>query len=612
MAKQLVNPIERHVEKAVLGITGLLLLGVVATYLFSTPNKMEFGQEVVTPANIDSKVAQKADDVLASVRNREPEKPIPVPKPDFKTTIALAELPAATPFLPMVPVVDPHQSRIGAAGLAQVVQLPSPELKYGRSTIELPPDWPRYAELQGKDVTDWVTSAAIFDVSEMSKRLANEYGGTRRKVIYAGLDIQRRAQKEDGSWSDTDWAAIEPWPAFSVSPPPPVPLFEDEGKVLIKSTDHQEILKFAEELETPATRQMEILRPLMRKQFNGDQWSFPMIKPLKDRDVLLMDDEFLNPNQAQPSVKPVSRYTHLASDSKTETITNAKKLAALEDQLKGARAICSLEQAKLIHTDATAIESDSEATGADKTNARKIVTAAKRLIDDINANVCVPTQKAGGLKNVREPMSQQLLWAIDGKPGSLTPGESYQYRMRVVVYNPRTGEPDQFAKPHDAEVVLLRGDWSPPSEIVTIPPMTAYFATSSSKERDSVSMEIFTWFGGYWVKPKSSSRIEKKVGEWVKTEARVIVPGIDGKVAEPNVNFDAQRMIADIDFDRPFRERQKMGKTGVKFGKVTPTAAILLVNDKGELEERYESLDKASPELTKYREMVYKPDKEKP
>ncbi len=610
MAKQLVNPIERHVEKAVLGITGLLLLGVVATYLFSTPNKLEFGQEVVTPANIDSKVAQKADDVLASVRNKKPPEPEPVPKPDFKTTIALAELPAATPFLPIVPVVD-TQSRIGAAGIARVVQLPAPELKYGRSTIELPPDWPRYAELQGKDVTDWVTVGQIYDISEMSSRLATEYGGTRRKVIHAGIELQRRMQKENGSWSDSDWTNVESWPAFTIPPVPPVPLFEDEGKVLIKSTDHQEILKFAEELEVPA-KQMEIIRPLMRKVFNGDCWTFPLVKPLKERDVLLMDDEFLFPNQAQPSANLSNRYPCLAIDSRTVEITNAKKLSNLADRLKTAKDSCDSEGAKSVLKDVTDIESDTSLSGADKNIARTLLTQTRQLIDDITYNKCKQNTKALATTGKREPLPKQLVWAIDGKPGSLTPGKSYQFRIRPVVYNPRTGEPDQFAKPHDAEVVLLRGDWSPPSEIVTIPPMTAYFATSSSKERDSVSMEIFTWFGGYWVKPKSSSRIEKKVGEWVKTEARVVVQGIDGKLAEPNVNFDTQRMIADIDFDRPFRERQKTGKTGVKFGKVAPTAAILLVNDQGELEERFESLDKVSPVLTETRGLVYKPEKEKP
>jgi len=44
MAKQLVNPIERHVEKAVLGLTGLALVAVIALYLVTSPNQIELGQ----------------------------------------------------------------------------------------------------------------------------------------------------------------------------------------------------------------------------------------------------------------------------------------------------------------------------------------------------------------------------------------------------------------------------------------------------------------------------------------------------------------------------------------------------------------------------------------
>ncbi|MCH7632724.1 MAG: hypothetical protein IIB59_05885, partial [Planctomycetes bacterium] len=64
MAKQLVNPLERHVEKAVVGLAALLLLGVIARYLVTTPNQIELGGETVTPRTIDAKVAQKAREAL--------------------------------------------------------------------------------------------------------------------------------------------------------------------------------------------------------------------------------------------------------------------------------------------------------------------------------------------------------------------------------------------------------------------------------------------------------------------------------------------------------------------------------------------------------------------
>ena len=40
MAKQLVNPLERHVEKAVVGVAGVILIGVIAQYVVSSPNRL--------------------------------------------------------------------------------------------------------------------------------------------------------------------------------------------------------------------------------------------------------------------------------------------------------------------------------------------------------------------------------------------------------------------------------------------------------------------------------------------------------------------------------------------------------------------------------------------
>ena len=43
MAKQLVNPIERHIEKAIVGVAGLVLLGAIARYLVTSPNQIDLG-----------------------------------------------------------------------------------------------------------------------------------------------------------------------------------------------------------------------------------------------------------------------------------------------------------------------------------------------------------------------------------------------------------------------------------------------------------------------------------------------------------------------------------------------------------------------------------------
>src|SRR5262245_40492580 len=110
MAKQLVNPIERHAEKAVLALAGLALVYVIARYVVTTPNSLELAGERVTPSTIDQKVAQKAADAVARLRAAPPKTSIPEPlHTAFEAAVAPADFPAlpgVVALAPEVPLVD--------------------------------------------------------------------------------------------------------------------------------------------------------------------------------------------------------------------------------------------------------------------------------------------------------------------------------------------------------------------------------------------------------------------------------------------------------------------------------------------------------------------------
>ena len=53
MAKQMINPVERHFEKGVLGAAVLMLIGIIALYLISSPNQLEIDGQKATPSTID-------------------------------------------------------------------------------------------------------------------------------------------------------------------------------------------------------------------------------------------------------------------------------------------------------------------------------------------------------------------------------------------------------------------------------------------------------------------------------------------------------------------------------------------------------------------------------
>lgn len=607
MAKQLVNPLERHAEKAVLGVCGLVLLGVVAKYLVTTPNQEDFGGEIVTPATMDTKLAQKADEVRARCAKEKPKIEKPAPPPKFETTLVFGPLPPSAPFLPIVPIVDERAVNQGEASLPKVVDVGVPAITRGRSTIELPPDWPGYAELGGRTAVDWVSVAVLFDRKTQAERNASQLGDLKSEVLFTGVELERRAQRADGTWSDDDWKPIDAWPRGKSLPPPEVPLFDDDGKLQIKAADHVAITRFRDELADPKL-QLEIIRPLMRTTKNGDLWNFPRVDKVSERDVLNQDDEYLFPNQPL-SANPTSRYPFIKSEGSSGLPTTKDKITELTEKLKIATANCMEDAAKEVQTAAMAIVDNPEAAGGEKTAARKLAADAKSLLDNIKAKTC--QKKSGSADTKKRDLSPvQLIWANDARPGSLEPGKSYQYRIRPLLYNNRTGEPDQFRERADARTVVLTGEWSSPTAAITIDPFTMYFLAGSNREKGTASFDMFQWFGGAWVKPRSP-RVDWDAGKRIQIRSKADAPDPDNPLLaiQPEVTFDALSTIADIDFDRPLRERKKSGKSGLKFDRTT-TVTVLIVNDKGELEERFEAVDRASP--VKARLKVFKPGKEQP
>ena len=73
MAKQVVNPIERHIEKALLAVAGIALIGVIVMFVVRSPNQVEIGGEMVTPGEIDAKLAV-AIEYKITLR---PDEPVP-------------------------------------------------------------------------------------------------------------------------------------------------------------------------------------------------------------------------------------------------------------------------------------------------------------------------------------------------------------------------------------------------------------------------------------------------------------------------------------------------------------------------------------------------------
>ncbi len=616
MAKQLVNPIERHLEKAVLGVTGLLLVAVIALYLVTSPNQIELGQEKVSPAAIDAKVAQKTADVEAKLGKVEPKTEPPKPLfEEFASTLQplkSAPLPMAVALSPEVPIVDAAGTATGQADLVQVNRPAKPTLTFGRATI--------VAGGGGQVVpVDWVTVSSVFDVKAQSERQRLEYGAIRSEVVYAPPEIQRRARRPDGSWSDEDWTDVKAWPAANVPPAPTIKLIEEGGKPTADKEQAKILDKFASDLQVPKT-QLEIIRPMPPEMVRPTRWSLPVIGSY--REVMKQDDEYLNPAEP-PSPDPLDRYGVSGEATKPKAVV-AEQTPAQVIARSFQEAQRLLESAKTNQSDNDAIlagnlyvdiMSNRDATAADKTRAEKLKGEATQVKNDIIRQRAMGPRPGGAqpvagqpVKVKRDRLPVQQVWAHDAAAGSIRNGETYQYRMRFRIYNRLAGLPDMFRKPELAKTALIAGEWSEPSDPVHIEPSSKFFVTSDNQKDEEASLEFYQWFGGVWVKP--TRRMKATIGEPISDRQRVPAPAIDNPdtVDNPEVDFVADATVVDFDFDRSVRER-KPGATpnGVKFGSPSPSCSMVYVDAEGKLHERFVLLDKVHPEKRKKTAEVWNP-----
>jgi hypothetical protein len=255
------------------------------------------------------------------------------------------------------------------------------------------------------------------------------------------------------------------------------------------------------------------------------------------------------------------------------------------------------------------VKNDRLSTRRQKTRADRIMRMAQLLLDDIRRNPGGGGPGAGPEgpdeteSAVVDRQPRQQIWAHDAQPESIKSGRTYQYRMRVKLYNRLAGEPDKFSDPDDGRMVLIPGPWSAPTQPVTVEPNTYFFVTNADDKKKNVTTEFYKWFEGVWVK----DRVKLELGDAVSTESRQPVPGILGGVDHPTIRFLADAAVVDIQYERRRGERKRAGRDGVRFEAAAPTCSVVVVDSEGRLHERFLEADKGHPAKAVVAGRVWKP-----
>ena len=629
MAKQAVGTIERHAEKGVLGLCGLLLVAAIALYLVSSPSRVEIGGEAVEPSQVDTALADAAER-LRHAKSPVDSKPPQDPVADMKTwltNLILAaklspQLPSPLPPLPSVPDIyeGPGQGPSRLVVFPKFLPPKSLQIHTGRTVASVPPaaslsdgastgGSPAYGAGGGqvggegdRAEFNWVTVSGLYNRAEQEKLcLGAGYGDGRRDHYVAGVDLQRRERRPDGSY--TEWQDVKTYAPVYAPAPEPIQVIKSGGGKPTVSSENLEYVTWYTDLIRYPLNQLALMRPLFPVPLAGDYWKLPEYPGIL---IEALDAEYMVAGGPTGSTPDRSRYAALIEDAGTKADatgnTNDRDIAALKERFaKGSSSLAELENQRSTGQE---LQGRPDLTVKQENEVKRILKEINAAMDKLHTAPPKPPAPGPGPDPSRTAPPRapaQIVWAHDALRDSVVSGRTYQYRMRLRLFNRYCAFPGDLKDPADAEKILVVSDWSDTSADVTVKPDSAFFLTSAAANND-VRAEVFKWVEGEWVKQTFTLEVGKPIGAL----KRVTLPSDPKKPARP-VNFDTGAVLVAVDPSAPYRPVKKTPDGGLELKSSKNSLAIVYADSAGQLCRRILDADKDSEQLKEFRALVKRP-----
>ena len=194
---------------------------------------------------------------------------------------------------------------------------------------------------------------------------------------------------------------------------------------------------------------------------------------------------------------------------------------------------------------ANSVEGNSFASKGDKRSADTVIKLADRWLK-------VQQERAGGMGSanqegvelVTNPETHEpAVWFHDD---TVEAGKTYQYRMRVKLWNRYVGRTRAVKNAEDAKVPVVLGEWSFPSDPITVTPSTYFFLSGGQPNENSASVDVWKWRKGFWKKQRFDVTIGDVIGE-----VRNIKTGeysTEGEEVAADVDFTTGAAVLDLRF----------------------------------------------------------------
>lgn len=509
-----INPIEQHVEKIVLGLVAVVLLGVFAMQFLTQPNQVEVGTRAVSPAGIYLELENQAKMLDSQLKDASPALP-DIKQTDLVERYNLAFAPSTerptaltaplargvnvgeTVGAEITTTAGPESVSVAAVPTTSAPMAVSQWATLDPYAVETVPAYKQFVPAQQPYDFASVSIEASFSGTALRESLLADGGIPRRfwqatGIAILGFEVERERLNADGSWSAAEAIVTPPG-----TPVPTVAMGEQSG------------LPELTEVVSKATGVMpEIVRPMAPPTIAGPEWLPPSERVEVSQSTLTegerlrrklsrlqADLERLQNPPAGRGTRDPDPYGGGGGGKAPGNPGSDRDQAPMPGGGSNDRVQKKIEQ---LRTEIEKIREDLRKLGEpDGTD-----PASTRPGDPRRGS-----QTGNTAPDLLEQASVQI-WAHDL---GVEPGATYRYRTRVVINNPlfrKGGQLDEndAALQAAANDPFARGQWSEWSAPVVVGAREYFFVSNADAQgaiqggRPSATVEVFRVFYGHYRK----------------------------------------------------------------------------------------------------------------
>lgn len=488
--KNILQILENQIDKIVLGVYVFISLILLWLYVIGNP----YGQKIqvrgrekkVGPSQIDINIKQEVDNAIPELDElADPLPSVPSYFSDYDRLVqcSISDISSSVKIpYPGAGEVVMQEDRLYA--LPEIPALNEIQTGTLRGAAQIPtedigPDRPYESAVRETADLDLITISARFDVQRLYNNFQQSFMGPRLKTswkdsslatpVFARLDLQRRTKQQDGHWGSWE---------------------------VVKRTKIDTYHKLLSELPyTLDTSQFGI--EVWMSQFKNQKVQFDILQP-ESYSFTVSRLEWMPPEYLNEAEDILEKEEAQAQRKQLEERQRQREQAARTTDTR--RATTRRTQPRQPRTQRRDERTTRQGLGYQDARTTRTASRRERTVEDVRKDF--EEELLDEKKEIFSLQNPVLLWAHDD---TVEPGQTYQYRIRIGVFNPIAGK--DWLTSEQAEYkdqIVLWSDYSEPTPELDIPrriymfPMEVVAAKETPAEADGVKVAVAKYHLGRW------------------------------------------------------------------------------------------------------------------